>query len=120
MVYADHILLARSIARRFNSPLSHMTGNDPTQTMIEHTINDISMLFGGSASGPARNESVITVKINIPAVTSDHVTFDDRDSGIGYNTICIKMSAISNAKRSWITLTYFQMRIPTAMDITQY
>lgn len=48
---------------------------------------DSFILFGGSASGPARSESIITEKIIMNAVSKDHSNDEDTDSGTGYETV---------------------------------
>ena len=74
---------SKSNASLFRSPLSQTEGSDPTQMMMATTIMDSFMLFGGSASGPARNESMITQKISIAAVEIAHKREDETDSGTG-------------------------------------
>lgn len=51
--------------------------------MMATTIMESFMLFGGSASGPARRESMITQKISMAAVEIAHKREDETDSGTG-------------------------------------
>jgi hypothetical protein len=63
-----------------------MTGREPTPMITATEIIDSFMLLGGSASGPARKESIITEKIIMDAVNKDHNKEEDTDSGTGYET----------------------------------
>lgn len=74
---------SKSNASLLRSPLSHTAGRDPTQIMIATTIMESFMLFGGSASGPARNESITTQKTSIAAVEMAHNRAEETDSGTG-------------------------------------
>lgn len=76
-------LLARSIASRLRSPLSQMHGMEPIVTRTAHATKDICMFSGGSAVGPARRASVMTVKMSMKAVTRVHMKLAVNASGTG-------------------------------------
>lgn len=50
-------------------------------------IMDNSILFGGWASGPARNASMTIVNMSVVMVERAHKMDEDMDSGTGYETM---------------------------------
>lgn len=75
------------------SPFNHRQGREPTHKRTADAMSELCIFSGGVASGPARSESEIIVKISMAAEMKAHIKLETTDSGIGYITMD-KMSQV--------------------------
>lgn len=83
-------LFSLSIFDLLRSPLIHKQGKFPTSTMTATAIIDMFILFGGVASGPARNASIIKENMTMVSELIVHKIHELIDSDTGYVTSSLR------------------------------
>lgn len=83
---ANFSLFSLSTRDRLRSPFIHKHGKFPTNMIPATMIMEVFMLFGGDASGPARNASITRENTTIVKEQRVHNTHELIDSETGYVT----------------------------------